>query len=176
MRTTDSSSSPMASMRGTARWSAASSPLRERRQRVDLSAFLFRRTAAACRGGGQAPAGTPPVRAPAQHRPRTARQELHSPACQQPGQRRVCERILASARQLQQHQVELCLLLAIDEQEPALGGVPGVPRPATRQRRIALHPQRIDTDARQCFAEVDAGLCDYLGLDARLLAPRPADA
>ena len=39
--------------------------------------------------------------------------------------------------------------------------------------RIALHPQRIDTDARQCFAEVDAGLCDYLGLDARLLAPGP---
>ncbi|HBO6001465.1 TPA: exotoxin A regulatory protein, partial [Pseudomonas aeruginosa] len=32
---------------------------------------------------------------------------------------------------------------------------------------------RIDTDARQCFAEVDAGLCDYLGLDARLLAPGP---
>lgn len=39
--------------------------------------------------------------------------------------------------------------------------------------RIALHPQRIDTDARQCFAEVDIGPRDYPGLDARLPAPGP---
>ncbi len=69
-------------------------------------------------------------------------------------------------------QVELCLLLAIDEQEPASAEyLASLARLRDSGVRIALHPQRIDTDARQCFAEVDAGLCDYLGLDARLLAP-----
>ncbi len=75
---------------------------------------------------------------------------------------------------MQQHQVELCLLLAIDEQEPASAEyLASLARLRDSGVRIALHPQRIDTDARQCFAEVDAGLCDYLGLDARLLALGP---
>ncbi|HEJ3174320.1 TPA: EAL domain-containing protein, partial [Pseudomonas aeruginosa] len=65
-------------------------------------------------------------------------------------------------------------LLAIDEQEPASAEyLASLARLRDSGVRIALHPQRIDTDARQCFAEVDAGLCDYLGLDARLLAPGP---
>ncbi|MDU0608710.1 toxA transcriptional regulator ToxR, partial [Pseudomonas aeruginosa] len=93
--------------------------LRERRQRVDLSAFL---------------SGAPPLLAEAAvkhllarllcvHRHNTDLEllgknfiPLHASSLGNAG---VCERILASARQLQQHQVELCLLLAIDEQEPA---------------------------------------------------------
>lgn len=148
--------------------------LRERRQRVDLSAFL---------------SGAPPLLAEAAvkhllarllcvHRHNTDLEllgknfiPLHASSLCNAG---VCERLLASARQLQQHQVELCLLLAIDEQEPASAEyLASLARLRDSGVRIALHPQRIDTDARQCFAEVDAGLCDYLGLDARLLAPGP---
>lgn len=148
--------------------------LRERRQRVDLSAFL------SC---------APPLLAEAAvkhllarllcvHRHNTDLEllgknfiPLHASSLGNAG---VCERILASARQLQQHQVELCLLLAIDEQEPASAEyLASLARLRDSGVRIALHPQRIDTDARQCFAEVDAGLCDYLSLDARLLAPGP---
>ena len=83
--------------------------LRERRQRVDLSAFL---------------SGAPPLLAEAAvkhllarllcvHRHNTDLEllgknfiPLHASSLGNAG---VCERILASARQLQQHQVELCL-------------------------------------------------------------------
>ncbi|KQC58288.1 hypothetical protein APG03_14700 [Pseudomonas aeruginosa] len=137
--------------------------LRERRQRVDLSAFL---------------SGAPPLLAEAAvkhllarllcvHRHNTDLEllgknfiPLHASSLGNAG---VCERILASARQLQQHQVELCLLLAIDEQEPASAEyLASLARLRDSGVRIALHPQRIDTDARQCFAEVDAGLMGYL--------------
>ena len=128
----------------------------------------FRRTAAACRGGGQKHLL---ARLLCVHRHNTDLEllgknfiPLHASSLGNAG---VCERILASARQLQQHQVELCLLLAIDEQEPASAEyLASLARLRDSGVRIALHPQRIDTDARQCFAEVDAGLCDYLGLDA----------
>ena len=146
--------------------------LRERRQRVDLSAFL---------------SGAPPLLAEAAvkhllarllcvHRHNTDLEllgknfiPLHASSLGNAG---VCERILASAEAIAAAPGRTLPAAGHRRAGTRLGGVPGVlARLRDSGVRIALHPQRIDTDARQCFAEVDAGLCDYLGLDARLLAP-----
>lgn len=150
--------------------------LRERRQRVDLSAFL---------------SGAPPLLAEAAvkhllarllcvHRHNTDLEllgknfiPLHASSLGNAG---VCERILASARQLQQHQVELCLLLAIDEQEPAsaeyLASSPGYATAACASRctRNASIPTLASASPRSTPASAITWAW------TRACLPRPADA